>query len=156
MIRWCPAPLHWAALRCAHALRKRWWRIARPHVAGCSVIGLDERGRVLLVRHSYGLGYWTLPGGGLGRKEAPAMAAAREWREEIGCDLRDMHALGVLDHRLHGARNTVHLFAGTIAGQPRADGREIVEIGLFARDALPAARSRVVDERLALLGRDAG
>ena len=151
MIGWLPAPWHRAGLRLAHGLRKIWWRVARPNLEGCSLIGLDPAGRVLLVRHSYGLGLWALPGGGLARGEAPARAALREWREEIGCDLADLRALGVFEHTLHGARNRVHLFTGTVSGKPVADGREIAGIGLFARDALPGQRSRTVDARLALL-----
>lgn len=151
MLGWLPAPLHRAVLRVAHGLRKIWWRAARPELDGCSVIGLDSAGRVLLVRHSYGSRLWCLPGGGIGRGEAAEQAAAREWREEIGCDLSALRALGVLESRLHGARNRVHLFTGTIAGIPQADGREIADIGLFARAALPGDRSRTVDQRLAVL-----
>ena len=150
MLDGLPAPLHRMVLRLGHAARKVWWRLAKPELDGCSVIGLDAAGRVLLVRHSYGLGLWSLPGGGIGRGEPAEAAARREWREEIGCDLLAMRALGVLEHSLHGARNRVHLFAGTIAGTPQADGREIAEIALFARDALPDRRSRTVDERLAV------
>ncbi|AZI35826.1 hypothetical protein NT2_10_00440 [Caenibius tardaugens NBRC 16725] len=151
MFHLIPAPLHRAALRLAHGLRKRWWRMARPDLVGCCMIGLDDRGRVLLVRHSYGTGLWALPGGAMRRGEDPAHAAAREWGEEIGCALADLRAVAVLDHTLHGAHNTVYLFAGRIAGEPVADGREIAEIGLFPPDALPPARSRTVDTRLALL-----
>jgi 8-oxo-dGTP pyrophosphatase MutT (NUDIX family) len=151
MLNWLPVPLHRAVLRLGHGARKLWWRVAKPDLDGCSVIGLDQAGRVLLVRHSYGAGLWCLPGGGIGRSEAAEHAAAREWHEEISCDLDGLRALGVFEHRLHGARNRVHLFAGTIRGTPKADGREIAEICLFARDALPDRRSRTVDERLAHL-----
>lgn len=115
------------------------------------MIGLDGTGRVLLVRHSYGLGLWSLPGGALRRGEDPAFAARREWGEEIGCALDGLRAVAVLEHRLHGARNTVHLYAGLVVGEPLADGREIAELAFFACDALPEGRSRTVDERLGLL-----
>ena len=151
MLHLIPAPLHRAGLRLAHALRKRWWRLARPRLTGCCMIGLDGEGRVLLVRHSYGLRLWALPGGALRRGEDPARAAQREWREEIGCPLAAMRPVAVLEHDLHGARGTVHLFAGLVAGEARTDGREIAAIGFFARDALPPERSRTVDERLALV-----
>ena len=62
-----PAPLHIAGLRLAHALRRRWWRLARllgrAPVRGCRVLVLDREERVLLIRHSYGERHWTLPGG---------------------------------------------------------------------------------------------
>ncbi|OCC23688.1 hypothetical protein MB02_11035 [Croceicoccus estronivorus] len=151
MLHLIPAPLHRAALRLAHELRKRWWRLARPDLTGCCVVGTDEAGRVLLVRHSYGSGIWSLPGGALHRGEDPALAAQREWTEEIGCLLASLRAVAVVDHDLHGARNTVHLYTGVVVGDPVADGREIAEIGFFARDALPVRRSRIVDERLDLI-----
>ena len=151
MLHLIPAPLHRAALRLAHALRKRWWRIARPRLIGCCMIGTDASGRVLLVRHSYGLGLWALPGGGLRPGEDPAVAAQREWQEEIGCPLSGIWAVAVLEDSLHGACSTVHLFAGLVEGEPRADGREIAELRFFARAALPPQRSRTVDERLALI-----
>jgi hypothetical protein len=69
MFHLIPAPLHRALLRIAHRLRKRWLRLAKRATGGVTVIGLDEAGRVFLVRHSYGSGRWALPGGGLGRGE---------------------------------------------------------------------------------------
>jgi 8-oxo-dGTP pyrophosphatase MutT (NUDIX family) len=43
----------------------------------------DEQGKLVLVRQSYTRG-WVLPGGGVGRGEAPEVALLRELREEIG------------------------------------------------------------------------
>ena len=50
-------------------------------LGACALVARE--GRVLLVRHSYVRG-WLLPGGGVGRGEAPADAIVRELREEIG------------------------------------------------------------------------
>jgi 8-oxo-dGTP pyrophosphatase MutT (NUDIX family) len=44
---------------------------------------VEQEGRIVLVRHSYKLG-WMFPGGGVGRNEPPALAIMRELREEIG------------------------------------------------------------------------
>lgn len=41
-------------------------------------------GRVLLVRHGYGLRRWSLPGGVVEPGETPQQTAVRETREEIG------------------------------------------------------------------------
>lgn len=50
---------------------------------GGSCLVRDEKGRVLLVRHSYRKG-WALPGGALGWNEDPPETAVRELREEVG------------------------------------------------------------------------
>lgn len=137
MLHLIPAPLHRAALRLAHALRKRWWRVRAPRIAGCRVIALDERGRVLLVRHSYGSGAWMPPGGGLGRREAPMVAALRELVEETGCLLDGAIEVTRVSEQLHGAGNRVHVIAGRTMSTPAIDRREIIEAAFFALDALP-------------------
>ena len=63
------------------------------HRGSAVMLAVDVRRRVLLVRHSYGPPVWALPGGGLGRNEDPGVAAAREFREELGCGLADVLAL---------------------------------------------------------------
>ncbi|MBS0482279.1 MAG: NUDIX domain-containing protein [Proteobacteria bacterium] len=114
-----------------------WWRLRKPRLTGCRVLALDERGWVLLVRHSYGSGRWMLPGGGVGRRENPLAAAQRELREEVGCTLDDPRQFDQLDEPLSGTVNQVHLIGGRIVGTPRPDGREIVEAVFFDPAALP-------------------
>ena len=97
MIRLVPAPLHRAALRKAHALRKVWWRLRQPLLLGCRVLAFDSEGRVLLIRHSYGSGRWMLPGGGIARGEDPLAAATRELAEETGCALDAPRLFAVVD-----------------------------------------------------------
>jgi ADP-ribose pyrophosphatase YjhB (NUDIX family) len=135
-------------LRIAHALRRRWWRLARPHLEGVSVAAFDADGRVLLVRHSYGTGRWALPGGGIRKGEAPEIAAAREFAEELGVEVTGLAPAGVSDEILHGATNRVHLYAGTLTEAPRPDGRELIDARFFALDALPAPCSETVAARL--------
>jgi 8-oxo-dGTP pyrophosphatase MutT (NUDIX family) len=146
-----PAPLHRALLRLAHPLRKRWHRLTKRPTAGVTVIGLGEGGEVLLVRHAYGSGRWSLPGGGLGRREDPHACARREMREELGCDLADLALAAQIDETLYGAPHRSFVFTARFAGEPRADGREIVEIGWFARDAMPPDVVRIAIRRLKLV-----
>jgi 8-oxo-dGTP pyrophosphatase MutT (NUDIX family) len=144
MLHLIPAPLHRAGLRLAHAVRKVWWRVRKPLVTGVVVLARDSEGRVLLVRHSYGSGLWTLPGGGLRKGEDPAAGAAREFAEELGCPSGSLTSLGTHEGTLHGAPSRMHVFSGEIVGVPKPDGREIAEARFFAADALPQdAGSRV-------------
>lgn len=145
-----PARLHRLALRLGHRLRILWWQMARPRIHGVCVIARDGEGRVLLIRQTYGLDEWLLPGGGVGRGEDPAAAATREFMEELGSPLTDLTALQVLEEPLYGATNVVHLFTARLAGTPQADGREVATARLFALDALPQVSPRT-QARLALL-----
>lgn len=148
MFHLIPAPLHRLALKVAHRLRKQWCRLTGSAGAGVSVIGIDELGRVLLVRHGYGSGRWSLPGGGIGKGEAPEACARREMREELGCDLEDLERVARFEEQVYGAVHRAFVFTARFAGQPRPDGREIVEIGWFPRDALPQGLADVARRRL--------
>ncbi len=137
MLYLIPPRLHRAGLNAAHGLRKLWWRLARPVVHGVRVIALDDDGRVLLVRHSYGSAHWMPPGGGLRRGEDPVAAAMRELREECGCDLAAARLVAVVRENLFGATNVIHVIGGRVRGVPQGDGREVTACGFFAAHALP-------------------
>ncbi|MXP41996.1 NUDIX domain-containing protein [Altererythrobacter soli] len=150
MLHLIPAPLHRLALRLAHRLRKRWPWLTGYSGAGVSVIGLDEAGRVLLVRHGYGSGKWSLPGGGVGKGEDPEACARREMREELGCELEDLALAASFEHPLHGAAHRAYVFTARFRGDPRPDGREVIEARWFARDALPEGLAAPARRRLLL------
>jgi len=114
------------------------------------LVAQNEHGHVLLVRHTYGRGLWTLPGGGRRRSEAPEAAAAREFAEELGCALAGLAFAGMHESELHGARLRRHVFAGVPAGEIRPDRREIAEAGFFPPDALPGECSPMLATYLAM------
>ena len=131
-----PRHLHVTALRTAHAVRLRWWRLTGARVVGCRVVVLDDR--VLLIRHSYGQPHWMLPGGGMKRSEDPLAAAAREALEEAAVTITDAIEIGLVTQMVHGGDNEVRVVAGWTSDRPMPDGREITEAAFFALDALPA------------------
>lgn len=136
MLHLIPAPLHRLALRFGYRLRKLVWKVLQPHVAGVAVALRDGDGRLLLVRHSYGPGAWALPGGGMGAKEDAAVAARREMREELGCELADLRLLKAFEESLSGAPHTAHVFTARPVGAVKADGRELLEARWFAAEEL--------------------
>jgi 8-oxo-dGTP pyrophosphatase MutT (NUDIX family) len=148
MLHLIPAPLHRTALRLAHALRKRWWRIRKPRLNGCRVLALDGDGRVLLVRHAYGSGKWMAPGGGLSRREAPLAGALRELREETACTLEDAFEVTLSEEPLQGATNAVHIIAGWTRDVPCVDGREVIEARFYPPGALPGDMPPLLRARL--------
>jgi len=137
MLRLIPKPLHILALRSAHAVRLRWWRLRKTRVSGCRVLVLDEQERVLLIRHSYGSPHWMLPGGGMKRGEDPLVCAAREVWEECAVRIERAVEISVVTDMMHGSNNDVRVVAGLTTDAPRADGREIAEVRFFALDDLP-------------------
>lgn len=61
-----------------------------------SVVVVDERARILLVRHAEDGNGWAVPGGAVDIGESPAQAAVREIREEIGVRINRPRLLDVL------------------------------------------------------------
>ena len=149
MFRLIPPPLHRAALRLAHGVRKRWWRIAKVRLRGCRILAFDGAGQVLLIRHSYGSGNWMLPGGGLGRGEEPLAAALRELAEETGLALVQPRLFAEVEEPLYGTVNRVYLVCGQAEGAVRIDGREVIEARYFAAHALPPDLSPMLAARFA-------
>lgn len=151
MLRLIPAGLHRQLYRLAFAARRRWLRLRGGTIIGCNIIARDERGWLLMIRHSYGSRNWQFPGGGVGRNERPEEAAAREFAEELGCKVTGLTLLGTIEEPYHGAINVVHVFTGRVDGQPRVDGREVVEARYFPPDDLPPELGPRARRRLDLL-----
>jgi len=137
MLHLIPARLHRRLYRVAYWARSLWWRTLRPTVHGCRIVALDDAGRVLLVRQSYGPSAWVTPGGSMGRGEDPVVCAKRELAEETGCTLTAPRKVAQLLERPMGAFNVVHVVVGRAGGTLQADHREVDEAGWFALDALP-------------------
>ncbi|MDT0574828.1 NUDIX domain-containing protein [Croceicoccus sp. F390] len=152
-----PAPLHRAALRLAHGLRKYWWRIARPTIEGVCILAFNDRGELLLVRHSYQRkGIWCLPSGGISSNNGVASIpsimhhATRELAEEAGLATCRSRLVTTHETCLHGATNRVHLVEIGTSGDPQPDRREIDEAQFFALTSLPEPLDPTTDRMLAL------
>ena len=80
------------------------FRQMRGMTLGTRTAVIDADRRVLLVRHSYGVG-WHLPGGGVERGENIHMAARRELREEAAVVAEEephLHGMFLNDHNFPG------------------------------------------------------
>ncbi len=135
----------------AYRLRRRTMAMLRWRTRGVKAMVFDRAERVLLVRHRYGRSdLWMLPGGGIARGETPEAAVVREMREETGCALMEVGAIGIFTARAEGRRDTVHLFRARTSDAPVADAVELAEARFFPLDALPdrvsPATRRRIDE----------
>lgn len=130
-----PLPI-WRVLR---PMTRLYYRFSRPLTAGVRGLVRDERGHVLLVRHSYVDG-WYLPGGGVERMETVITALTRELDEEAGILLRARpKLLGLYANFREFKSDHVALYLvepGTYDRVPR-ESFEIAEYDFFAPDALP-------------------
>jgi len=58
--------------------------------------------------------------------------------EELGCALDDLMLAAQFEETLYGAPHKAWVFTARFAGEPRLDGREVIDSGWFPLDALPA------------------
>ncbi len=110
-------------------------------VHGVRII-LARKGKVVLVRHWYAPGVWTLPGGGVEPYESVEEAAIREVREETGYQIKSFEGeLGTYEGIT--AHDTVRvLIASDYEGGIKVvPDREIMQRGIFDLDKLPETTS---------------
>ncbi len=118
------------------------------HRIGINLVGLDPDGRILLLKHVFHpFVPWGLPGGWLGRGEAPEECLLRELKEETGLTAR----LGplLLTAMKHEPRHLVMVYAGFVDPAPLALSTEIMDAGWFCRDELPTPLLKATGEAIA-------
>jgi ADP-ribose pyrophosphatase YjhB (NUDIX family) len=150
MFHLIPAPLHRFALRTAYRLIWNWLRIVKPARRGTSVIVEREDGHILFVRHSYGSTAWCFPGGGRKRDEDAESCARREMREDLGRGIVSIEPVGVIEEEINTSPHSSAVFAARLDGEPRIDGREIIEARFFDPASPPPGMPHAVERRLAL------
>jgi len=138
----------------AHESLSGWAKSIRVYNVSMATVGVfasifDPMGRVLLVRRAYGSRRWTTPGGRVEQGESPLAALQREVTEEIACEVRIAHLLGVYA-KPYRDDLVLSFLAELVRGTPRACFPEICDIAFFAREKLPRelafnARLRVED-----------
>jgi ADP-ribose pyrophosphatase YjhB (NUDIX family) len=124
-------------------------RLSRGATLGVRGLALDERGRVLLVEHTYIHG-WHLPGGGVERGETAEQAVAKEMMEEAGVAIIGRpRLLSIHDNsrKFPGDHVLFYRIDAWRQAEPTQRG-EISQIGFFAPDALPEGTTRATRQRI--------
>jgi ADP-ribose pyrophosphatase YjhB (NUDIX family) len=125
-------------------------RVLRVRTRGAKVMVFNAAGELLLIRNSYGrTQLFVLPGGGIGRRETPESAAAREVKEEVGLEVRRLVRVSEHFNGAEGKRDTITLFTALAEGAPRIDNLEVEEARFFPLGALPANVSSATLRRIA-------
>jgi 8-oxo-dGTP pyrophosphatase MutT (NUDIX family) len=132
-----------------YRFRRKLIGLLRLRTRGVKVMLFNEKGELLLIRNSYGSSHaFVLPGGGIRPFEAPADAALREVREEVGVTAERLTPLSVHLSQTEGKRDTIHLFSAYTAQAPKPDGVEVEEARFFRLDALPGTVSAATLRRI--------
>ena len=124
---------------------RRWGvRLTEPRfnvTAGAVVI--DERGRVLLLKHVFRPGSgWGIPGGFLEKGEQPDEAIRRELREETGLELETAEILFARTLKTSGRVEIIYRCRPRPLERAAPRTFEIKSIEWFAPDSLPAELSK--------------
>lgn len=105
---------------------------------GVFAVIFDDQGRILCVRHNYGDGRWSLPGGGLEDGETVVEALKREVREETGLDVEPDRVIASYSGPEPGRQSLV-IRCKVTGGELIASNGEIAEVRFFGQDQLPAS-----------------
>lgn len=112
--------------------------IMAPVAFGAHAMVEDDKGRLLLVRHTYMPG-WFFPGGGVNRGEPARNAVRRELNEEIGLrDFASCELFGLYTRKHFFTTNVIALFHIKGATFDFKPNREIADAKFFAAGAPPA------------------
>ena len=128
-------------------IRKFYWFIFQPYTRGVKCI-VEYKGKVLLVKISYAHKKWTIPGGGVSKKESFEDAARREIKEEVGIKLTNLNKIGEYVNTKEYKIDTVEVFSSHVNDlMYNIDRQEIDQARWFDIDGsdLPSNRMLRVD-----------
>jgi 8-oxo-dGTP diphosphatase len=124
--------------RAPKALRRWTVRLSHPRFAvTAGAVVIDDRGRVLLLKHRFRPGAgWGMPGGFMEKNEQPGEALRRELREEVGLEVEQLKLFTTRAFKT--AKQVEIVFTARALGDPDQLSFEIQQAAWFSLDDLPA------------------
>lgn len=123
---------------------KLYWFVFRPKAESVKSV-LVFQNEVLLIRNSYGLKLWTLPGGSVKSKEFLEDAVKRETLEEVGILINKPKKCGSLFYDGEYKKNTIWVFVSLVSSAEfKVSDVEIEEAQWFRLDQLPKQKSHLL------------
>ncbi|GGG69132.1 NUDIX hydrolase [Paenibacillus radicis (ex Gao et al. 2016)] len=119
-----------------------------PKLIGAAAVILDDEGRVLLVKHSYGKNNWDLPGGKAEDDESAEETASRETLEEVGLEVRMGTLTGIYYDPDYDMHHFVFIAYNDAHRVPQPSSPEILECRFCSIDELPRPISDFTYKRI--------
>jgi 8-oxo-dGTP pyrophosphatase MutT (NUDIX family) len=127
--------------RILYPVAKTFWFIFRPKTFGVRCL-IECNGRLLFICQTYGAVQWTIPGGGIKKKETPEAAIQREVKEEVGILLSEIYFLGKFINTEEYKIDTVYCYFGKIkTSNLEVDKSEVRRTNWFPWNNLPEQQS---------------
>ncbi len=137
-----------------YPLASLYWKTFRPKTTGVKVI-LRFQDDILLVINTYGSRKWSLPGGGVLKKESLIDAARRETFEEVGIDVKELVSHGSFYFEGLGKRDIIWVYSGEVRSKKyHLQSEEISDARWFPLSHLPKISSIALSESLKLADLD--
>ena len=114
----------------------------QPHfTVTVSAVVIDEKGRVLLLKHNFrGGSRWGFPGGFMEKGEQPESALRREVREEAGIEIENIRA--VLARTVTSVGQVQIIYKCDVVGEPKVSSIEIEKWAWFEIEEATGLLSR--------------
>lgn len=131
-----------------------YWFFVRPETHGvkCIVANGDE---IVLLRHTYGKGRWTFPGGNVGKNESLEDAVRREIKEELGLDIINLTVIGNIFDTSEYVEDHIGCFVANATNKNfHIDTNEILEAGWYKLNNLPQPLPPLTKKILAMWNHD--
>lgn len=130
-------------------VRQLYWFVVRPKTWGVRAMVIDDKNKVLLVKHRYGGVQWYLPGGGMKRNENCEEAIKRELVEEVGIAFSSVERqLGVYANNREYKSDTITVYVIRQYSSSDTKHIEVERKEFFDMRALPAGASAGTKRRI--------